>query len=177
MEESAFKYPSESLVIINELVLPNDTNYFGNLMGGRLMYWMDIASGIASAKHSNSKGMTVSVDNLSFKNPIRLGNNVHIEAKVTRAFRSSMEIYLKVWEEDLLNQKQNETNEAYFTFVALDENRRPKSVPRIVPQTEEELLQYEGALQRRQLRLVQAGKLNIEDAQELMTLFDSYRKR
>ncbi|MFT4202750.1 MAG: acyl-CoA thioesterase [Chitinophagaceae bacterium] len=175
MEETASKYPSESLVIMNELVLPNDTNYFGNLMGGRLMYWMDIASGIASAKHSNSKGMTVSVDNLSFKNPIRLGNNVHIEAKVTRAFNSSMEIYLQVWEEDLLNQIRYETNEAYFTFVALDENRRPKSVPRIVPQTEVEQRQYEGALHRRQLRLLQARKINIGDARELMRLFESYK--
>lgn len=177
MEQEDFKYPSQSLVIMNELVLPNDTNYFGNLMGGRLMYWMDIASGIASAKHSNSKGMTVSVDNLSFKDPIHLGNNVHIEAKVTRAFRSSMEIHLTVWEEDLLNQKRTETNEAYFTFVALDENRRPKPIPRIVPQTEEELIQYNGALQRRQLRLLQAGKINIEDAQELMDLFESYKKK
>ena len=177
MEVEDFKYPSQSLVIMNELVLPNDTNYFGNLMGGRLMYWMDIASGIASAKHSNSKGMTVSVDNLSFKDPIRLGSNVVIEAKVTRAFRSSMEIHLKVWEEDHLSQKQVETNEAYFTFVALDENRKPKQVPRIVPQTEEELRQYEGALHRRQLRLLQAGKMKIEDAQELMSLFDSYKKK
>lgn len=177
MEQVDFKYPSESLVIMNELVLPNDTNYFGNLMGGRLMYWMDIASGISSSKHSNSKGMTVSVDNLSFKNPIRLGNNVHIEAKVTRAFRSSMEIHLKVWEEDLLSQKENETNEAYFTFVALDENRRPKAVPQIIPQTEEEIRQYEGALHRRQFRLLQAGKLKIEDAQELVNLFESYKKK
>jgi len=177
MEQVAFKHPSESLVVMNELVLPNDTNYFGNLMGGRLMYWMDIAAGIASAKHANSKGMTVSVDNLSFKEPIRLGNNVRIEAKVTRAFRSSMEIHLKVWEEDLLNQQQNETNEAYFTFVALDENHRPKTVPRIVPQTEEELRQYESALHRRQMRLLQAGKMNIEDAQELLTLFESYKKK
>ena len=85
----------ESFTIMNELVLPNDTNTFGNLMGGRLMYWMDIAAGIAASKHCNAPNMTASVDNLSFKNPIKLGNVVHIEAKVSRAFNTSMEIFLK----------------------------------------------------------------------------------
>ncbi len=98
------KKASESHTTMNELVLPNDTNTFGNLMGGRLMYWMDIAAGIAAGRHCNTPSMTVSVDNISFKNPIKLGNVVHIEAKVCRAFHTSMEINIKVWGEDLIHQ-------------------------------------------------------------------------
>src|SRR6476661_2830331 len=106
--------PSDSVTMMTEIVLPNDTNVFGNLMGGRLMYWMDIAAAMAATKHCNSASMTVSVDNISFKTPIRLGNVVHIEAKVTRAFNTSMEIHLKVWGEDMLHQHQYESNAAYF---------------------------------------------------------------
>ena len=106
------KKASESFIVMNELVLPNDTNTFGNLMGGRLMYWMDIASGMAAGKHCNLPSMTASVDNLSFKNPIKLGNIVHIEAHVCRSFTTSMEIYVKVWGEDLQKQEKYESNEA-----------------------------------------------------------------
>ncbi len=165
------KRASESFIIMNELVLPNDTNTFGNLMGGRLMYWMDIAAAIAAAKHCNSPCMTASVDNLSFKNPIKLGNIVHIEAKVSRAFTTSMEIHLKVWGEDSLHQYVYESNEAYFTFVALDPNGKPRNVPGLIPETEGEQQLYEGALRRRQLRLVLAGKMKAEDAVELKALF------
>lgn len=165
------KTPKDSLTIMNELVLPNDTNSFGNLMGGRLMYWMDIASGIASGKHSNAPGMTVSVDNLSFKTPIKLNNTVHIEAKVTRAFNSSMEIHIRVWGEDSLHQYRYESNEAYFTFVALDPNGRPRIVPKLIPETDEETVQYNGALRRRQLRLLQAGKIKPEDAPDAKEFF------
>ena len=165
------KRASESFIIMNELVLPNDTNTFGNLMGGRLMYWMDIAAAIAAAKHCNSPCMTASVDNLSFKNPIKLGNIVHIEAKVSRAFTTSMEIHLKVWGEDSLHQYIYESNEAYFTFVALDPNGKPRNVPALIPETEGEQQLYEGALRRRQLRLVLAGKMKAEDAVELRALF------
>src|ERR1044072_6708006 len=98
------KKPSESLTMMTELVLPNDTNVFGNLMGGRLMYWMDIAAAIAAQKHCNSPVVTASVYNISFEASIKLGNTVHIEARVSRAFSTSMEIYLKVWGEDFLNK-------------------------------------------------------------------------
>src|ERR1051325_6841153 len=91
---------SESLTMMTEIVLPNDTNVFGNLMGGRLMYWMDIAAAIAAQRHCNAPVVTASVDNISFENPIKLGNTVHIEAKVSRAFNTSMEVHLKVWGED-----------------------------------------------------------------------------
>lgn len=165
------KKASESFTIMNELVLPNDTNTFGNLMGGRLMYWMDIAAGMAAGKHCNSPSMTASVDNLSFKNPIKLGNIVHIEAKVSRAFNTSMEIHLKVWGEDTLHQYKYESNEAYFTFVALDPNNKPRLVPQLIPETEGEKKLYEGAMRRRQIRLILGGKMKPEDAEELRALF------
>jgi len=161
----------ETITVMNEIVLPNDTNVFGNLMGGRLMYWMDIAAGITAVKHCNAPCMTASVDNLSFKNPIKLGNVVHIEAKITRAFNTSMEIHLKVWGEDNLHQYKYESNEAYFTFVALDPNNKPRPVPAVVPETEEETLLFDGALRRRQLRLILGGKMKPHDANELKALF------
>jgi acyl-CoA hydrolase len=162
---------SDSFVVMNELVLPNDTNVFGNLMGGRLMYWMDIAAGIAASRHCNAPCMTASVDNLSFKNPIKLGNVVHIEAQVTRAFNTSMEIHIRVWGEDSLHQYRYESNEAYFTFVALDPNRKPRPVPALIPESEEERKLYDGALRRRQVRLILGGKMKPEEASELKALF------
>jgi acyl-CoA hydrolase len=165
------KNPGDSLTIMTEIVLPNDTNFFGNLMGGRLMYWMDIAAGIAAQKHSNSPVVTASVDNLSFVNPIKLGNVVHIEAKVTRAFNTSMEVKLNVWGEDLIHQYKYKTNTAYYTFVGLDPNGKPKPVPAIEPETEKEKKLYEGALHRRQMRLVLSGKMKPDDATELKELF------
>ena len=168
MEE---RKPSGSLIIMTEIVLPNDTNVFGNLMGGRLMYWMNIAAALAAQKHCNAPVVTASVDNISFENPIKLGNAVHIEAKITRAFTSSMEIHLKVWGEDMTQQFKYKSNEAYYTFVALDPHRKPKRVPELVPETEEEKKLFDGALRRRQLRLILGGKLKPNDATELKALF------
>lgn len=165
------KTPGDSKVIMTELVLPNDTNVFGNLMGGRLMYWMDIAAALCATKHSNTMVVTASVDNISFENPIVLGNAVHIEAKLSRAFTTSMEVHLQVWGEDLLSRKKYKSNEAYYTFVALDQNRKPLPVPGIAPENEEERLLFEGALRRRQLRLILGGKMKPEEAGELRALF------
>lgn len=165
------KKASESLIIMTELVLPNDTNLFGNLMGGRLMYWMDIASALAGSKHCNGPVVTASVDNISFTNPIKLGNVVHIEAKVTRAFTTSMEIHMNVWGEDIMMQKRYKSNEAYYTFVSMDVNGKPKPVPKLIPETEEEQELYVSAMRRRQLRLILGGKMKIEEASELKALF------
>ena len=165
------KKVNESITVMNEIVLPNDTNVFGNLMGGRLMYWMDIAGAMTAVKHCNAPCMTASVDNISFKNPIKLGNVVKIESRVTRAFNTSMEIYLKVWGEDNLHQYSYESNEAYFTFVALDPNNKPRPVPAIIPETEQEKLLFEGALRRRQVRLILGGKMKPGDASELKAFF------
>jgi len=165
------KKAADSRVVMNELVLPNDTNTFGNLMGGRLMYWMDIGAAMAAGKHCNKPCMTASVDNISFKNPIKLGNIVHIEVKLTRAFNTSMEVRIQVWGEDPLHQHKYASNEAYFTFVALDEHNRPSPVPALIPVTDEEKEQYKAALRRRQLRLILGGKMSPDDATELKALF------
>ena len=161
----------DSLVIMTELVLPNDTNTFGNLMGGRLMYWMDIAAALAALKHCAAPVVTASVDNISFETPIKLGNVVHIEATVTRAFSTSMEVHLNVWGEDALQQHKYKSNEAYFTFVALDPNGKPRAVNKLIPTTEEEKKLFDGALRRRQLRLILGGKMKPDEAEELRALF------
>lgn len=165
------KKVSESRSVLSELVLPNDTNTLGNLMGGRLMHWMDIAAALAAMKHCNSPVVTASADNISFANPIKLGNVVTLEAKVTRAFSTSMEIYLRVYGEDLKDQIKYLSNEAYMTFVALDEKGKPKQVPELIPETEEEIEKYNGALRRRQLRLILSGKMKPHDADELKSIF------
>jgi acyl-CoA hydrolase len=165
------KKPAGSLIIMTELVLPNDTNTHGNLMGGRLMYWMDIAAALAAMKHCAVPVVTASVDNISFEAPIKLGNVVHIEAKVSRSFNSSMEVHLSVWGEDAIQQYKYKSNEAYYTFVALNPNGKPRPVPQLIPETEGEKKLFEGALRRRQLRLILGGKLKPKDATELKALF------
>ena len=161
----------DSFTTMNELVLPNDTNTFGDLMGGKLMYWMDIAAYLSASKHCNSACMTASVDNLSFKIPIKLGNVICIEAIVTRAFTTSMEVHLKVWNQNMISQSKELSNEAFFTFVALDENKKTKEVPAIITESEEQKKYYDGALRRRQLRLILGGKMKPDDATELKALF------
>lgn len=168
---NATKRPQDTHNIMSELVLPNDTNTLGNLMGGRLMHWMDIAAAISAMKHCNCPVVTASVDNVSFANPIKLGNLLTIESRVTRAFTSSMEVYLKVWGEDLSAQYRYLSNEAYLTFVALDPNGRPRPVPEFTPETEDDRKMWDGALRRRQIRLILGGKMKPEDAGELKALF------
>jgi acyl-CoA hydrolase len=165
------KKASSSKTIMTEIVLPNDTNIFGNLMGGRLMYWMDIAAALSAQKHCNAPVVTASVDNISFENPIKLGNAVHIEAHVSRAFNTSMEVHLKVWGEDFTQQYKYKSNEAYYTFVALDPHGKPRAVPPLIPETEDEKKLFDGALRRRQLRLILGGKLKPMEATELRALF------
>lgn len=166
------KYPRESLVSMTELVLPNDTNTLNNLMGGRLMHWMDIVSAIAGQKHSNSTVVTASVDNISFRSPIQLGNVVTLRAKVTRAFNSSIEIRIDVDAENIPEGKKVASNTAYFTFVAVDKEGRPVEVPEIEPENEEERALYDGALRRRQMRLILAGRMKPSEAKELRSIFE-----
>lgn len=166
------KTPSESFVSMTELVLPNDTNTLNNLMGGRLMHWMDVVSAIAAQKHSNQIVVTASVDNISFRHPILLGNVVTLKAKVTRAFTSSMEVRIDVEAEDIPMNKKMESNSAYFTFVAVDQHGKPVNVPAIEPQTDEEKEYYNGALRRRQLRLILGGRMKPDDAHELKSIFN-----
>ena len=163
----------DSFVEMTELVLPNDTNTFGNLMGGRLMYWMDIAAALAAMKHCGAPVVTASVDNISFENSIKLGNVVHIQAKVSRAFNSSMEVHLNVWGEDAIHQYKYKSNEAYFTFVALDPNGKARPVAAVHPETEEEKKLFDSALRRRQIRLILGGKMKPDEATELKALFST----
>ena len=166
------KFPKESFVSMTELVLPNDTNTINNLMGGRLMHWMDIVSAIAGQKHSNSTVVTASVDNISFREPILLGNVVTLKAKVTRAFNSSMEVRIDVDAEDIPANKKFSSNSAYFTFVAVDKNGKPVEIPEVEPETDEEKALYDGAMRRRQLRLILSGRMKPHEANELKSLFD-----
>lgn len=165
------KTAKESLATMTEMVLPNDTNTLNNLMGGRLMYLMDIAAAIAAQKHSNRTVVTASVDNVSFSEPIALGDVLTITAKVTRAFTSSMEVYLEVFTENIPQGKRKLSNRAFFTFVAVDQVGNPITIPELVPETEEEQELYAGALRRRQLRLILAKRINPSDAVELKSLF------
>ena len=120
------------------------------------MYWMDVAAFIVARRHSNRDVVTASVDNISFKNPIQLGNMVSLQAQVTRAFRSSMEVYLRVYSENLTTGDRFESNTAFMTFVALDQNGKPTQVPKLKPQTQEEQALFEGAARRRKIRLLLA---------------------
>lgn len=165
------KSPKASLTIMNELVLPNDTNTFNNLMGGRLLHWMDIAAAISAQKHCNRVVVTASVDNVSFHHPIKLGDVITIEARVTRAFNTSVEVRMDVYAENVPSGMKIKSNDAFYTFVALDENNKTIPVPPLLPETEEEIELYEGALRRRQLRLVLGGRMKADDATELKALF------
>lgn len=157
---------------MTELVLPNDTNTLNNLMGGRMMHWLDIVSAISAQKHSNRIVVTASVDNVSFKNSIKLGSVVTLEAQVTRAFNSSIEVHVNVYAEDIPSGTKVKSNEAFLTFVAVDQSGNPIDVPEAIPETEEEMRLYEGALRRRQLRLVLAGRMKPEEAIELKSIFN-----
>lgn len=165
------KYAKASQVVMTEMVLPNDTNTLNNLMGGRLMHWMDVVSAIAAQKHANSIVVTASVDNVSFHHPIQLGNVVTLKAQVTRAFKSSMEVNIEVSAEDIPSGRKVESNRAFFTFVAVDETGKPKEVPGVLPETEMEQELYASALRRRQLRLVLAKRMDPADAHELRSIF------
>ena len=157
---------------MTEMVLPNDTNTLNNLMGGRLLHFMDIAAAIAAQKHSNRIVVTASVDNVSFAEPIKLGNIVTMKAQVTRAFSSSMEVYIEVWAEDIPAGVRVSTNSAYYTFVAVDQSGRPIEVSPVIAESDDEKARYESALRRRQLRLVLAGRMKPQEATELRALLE-----
>lgn len=165
------KFARESHTIMNELVLPNDTNTLNNLMGGRLLHWMDIAAAISAQKHCNRTVVTASVDNVSFKHPVKLGDVITIEAQVTRAFNTSVEVRLVVWAQNIPSGTRVKSNEAFYTFVAIDQRGEKVAVPKVTPETAEEQKLHGEALQRRELRLILAGKLKPKDAKELQNLF------
>lgn len=166
------KKASESFATMTELVFPNDTNILGNLMGGKLLHWMDIVSAISASKHCNRICVTASVDFVDFNSPIRLAEIVLLEAFVTRAFHTSMEVRIDVWAENMQQvDGKRFCNSAYFTFVAVDQSGRPIPVIPVEPETEKEKKYYDGALRRRELRLVSAGRMKPEDASNLKEYF------
>lgn len=165
------KFPSESLTILTDLVLPSETNPLNNLFGGELLARMDRAASIAARRHSRRIVVTASVNHVAFNRSIALGSVVTIEAKVSRSFNTSMEIFIDVWIEDRESGVRAKANEAIYSFVAVDEQGRPVQVPPVIPETELEKERYNAALRRKQLSLVLAGKMKPADATELKALF------
>lgn len=162
----------ESLAVSTEIVLPNDTNTLGNLMGGRLLHWMDIVSAIAAHRHCRRVVVTASVNNVSFNQPIKLADVVTLEAKVSRAFSTSMEVFIDVYVENHSTGVKTKCNEAIYTFVAVDQMGHPIGVPELVPESDEEKERFNGALRRKQLSLILAGKMKPSDAIELKAIFN-----
>ena len=168
---SKTKTAESTKTIMTEIVLPNDTNTLGNLMGGKLLHWMDICAAISAHRCSNRIVVTASVNNVSFSHPIKLGDIVTLEAKVSRTFNSSMEVYIDVFVEDHRTGARKQCNNAIYTFVAVDQIGSPISVPEVIAETNEEKERFEGALRRRQLSLILAGKMKPAEATELKKLF------
>ena len=165
------KTPSESLTILTDLVLPGETNPLDSLFGGELLARMDRACSIAARRHSRSIVVTASVNHVAFNKAVPVGSVLTIEAKVSRAFHSSMEIFVDVWTENIQDGQKEKVNEGIYTFVALDVNGKPIQVPKINPETKLEKERFEAALRRKQLSLVLSNKMNPKDATELKKLF------
>lgn len=167
------KAPEESRTIMTDLVLPSETNPLNNLFGGELLARMDRAASIAARRHSRRIVVTASVNHVAFNKAVPLGSVVTVEAAVSRAFKSSMEIFIDVWVEDRESGHRTKANEAIYTFVAVDETGSPVAVPPLEPQTDLEKARYAAALRRKQLSLVLAGKMKPADATELKALFET----
>ena len=165
------KHPIESLTTMTDVVLPGETNPLNNLFGGELLARMDRAASIAARRHSRRIVVTASVNHVAFTKAVPTGSVVTVEAKVSRAFSSSMEVYIDVWIEDRESGMRTRANEGIYTFVAVDRTGSPVPVPPLEPQTELEQERYNGALRRKQLSLVLAGRMKPEEATELKALF------
>ena len=165
------KTPSESRTIMTDLVLPSETNPLNNLFGGELLARMDRAASISARRHSRRITVTASVNHVAFNHAVPLGSVVTVEASVSRAFRTSMEIFIDVWIEDRFTGDRTKANEAIYTFVAVDDTGKPTEVPPLSPETDLEKERYVAALRRKQLSLVLAGKLPPSEASELKALF------
>lgn len=163
---------SDSYAETTHIVLPNDTNVMGNLFGGRLLQWLDINCAISAHRHSKRLVVTVAVNHVGFDRPIKLGDFVTIKSHVSRGFSTSMEVWSDVWVEDQLTGEKIKANSAIYTFVAIDQAGRSIAVPDVQPASEEEQKRYDGALRRRQLRLILSGKMKAMEATELKALFD-----
>lgn len=167
------KLARETFATTSKIILPNDTNTLGNLMGGQLLNWMDIGAAISAQRHCRRVVVTAAVNNVAFNKAIKLGDILTIESKVSRSFGSSMEVFLDVYVENHRTGKRTKCNEAIYTFVAVDQVGQPIRVPELIPETDLEKERYDGALRRRQLGLILAKKMDPKDATELKALFES----
>ena len=165
------KSPADSRTVITDIVLPGETNPIGNMFGGELLARMDRAASIAARRHSRRIVVTASVNHVAFNKMIPSGSVVTVEAAVSRAFKSSMEVYMDVWIEDRESGRRSKANEGIYTFVAVDEMGIPVPVPELKPETDLEQGRFDAALRRRQLSLVLAGKMAAKHATELKALF------
>ncbi|MDB0600961.1 acyl-CoA thioesterase [Tenacibaculum maritimum] len=165
------KSSKESLTVLTDLVLPGETNYLDNLFGGELLARMDRACSISARRHSRRIVVTASVNHVAFNKSVPVGSVVTVEAKVSRAFKSSMEVYVDVWIEDRQSGEKTSVNEGIYTFVAVDETGKPVPIPPIMPETELEKKRFDGALRRKQLSLILANKMDPKEATELKALF------
>lgn len=171
-KKPAAKRVSESFTTMSELVMPNDTNPQNNLMGGNMLRWMDIACAICAGKHTGRAVVTASVDNVAFGSAIKNGEVITLEASVTRAFNTSLEIFVEVFAASMQGTNPRKTHSAYFTFVALDkDNGKPVPAPDVIPLNEIEQQRYDSAMRRRELRLVLAGRMKPEEATHLREIF------
>ena len=144
---------AQSRTSMTEMVLPNDANIHGNILGGKVLHLLDVAGAIAAFRHARLPVVTVSVDSVSFLHPIKVGQLVLLEAFVTLVFTTSMEVEIQVFSEDPLSGKRLKTSTAFVTYVALDQKGRPTQVPSLIPETDQEKQRYEAALRRRDQRL------------------------
>ncbi|MCF7566812.1 acyl-CoA thioesterase [Sabulilitoribacter arenilitoris] len=165
------KTPEQSKTILTDMVLPGETNPLNNLFGGELLARMDRAASIAARRHSRRIVVTASVNHVLFSKAVPLGSVVTVEAKVSRAFKTSMEVFIDVWIEDRESGEKSKANEAIYTFVAVNDTGRPVSVPAVIPQTDLEKERFDAALRRKQLSLLLAGKITPDKATELKALF------
>ena len=149
----AGKPPGPSKTEMVEVVLPNDANLLGNMLGGRVMHLIDIIGAIAAHRHANSHVVTASVDYIDFRNPIKVGDLVILKSEVNRAFHTSIEVGVEVFSENVLSGKRTHTSSAYVTYVAIDENTKPHAVPPVIPHTPAERKRYREAGIRRRIRL------------------------
>ena len=165
------KNPKDSLTTLTDIVLPGETNALNNLFGGELLARMDRACSIAAQRHCRKITVTASVNHVAFSKAVPVGSVLTVEAKVSRAFKSSMEIYTDVWIEDRETGERTKVNEGIYTFVAVDRTGTPVRVPELIPETDLEKKRFVGALRRKQLSLLVSGKMEPDEATELKALF------
>jgi acyl-CoA hydrolase len=135
-----------------EIVLPNDANPLGALLGGRLMHWIDIAGAMAAHRHSRNYVVTAAIDHMDFWVPVHVGDLVILRSSVNRVFRSSMEVGVKAWVENYILDDCKHVSSAYLTFVAVDAGGRRIQVPAVIPETDDQRRRYDDAGKRRQMR-------------------------